>query len=296
MQNYSSSPKIAVHIHLFYSDLWPELQQCLNSMATYSPDVFITLPVENEFLIEQIKLTCPTVNIITTENRGYDIGPFVYVLNSLNLDDYDFIVKLHTKRSMSYSAALNYFSIEGAKWREYLIEFCKTPQNFKKTLEALMSNPQIGMIGGGKAIQSHKKTESEDITERATSILNNRGLVVDKTIFVAGTMFIVRSNLLKILQNAANIKDFTPSSQSGRTHELAHVYERILGYIIYAQGYIIEDFRLRYQLYENTYKLRKIWEFIRTSVYSDRINSSHQRRIKIFGIRIYKKETPNPKK
>ena len=41
----------------------------------------------------------PLAKISIVENRGFDVGPFIKTISELNLDNYDFIVKLHTKRN-----------------------------------------------------------------------------------------------------------------------------------------------------------------------------------------------------
>ena len=37
--------------------------------------------------------------IITVPNKGYDIYPFLIVLSKVKLDEYDYILKIHTKNS-----------------------------------------------------------------------------------------------------------------------------------------------------------------------------------------------------
>lgn len=33
-------------------------------------------------------------------NLGFDLGPFVYALDKVNLSDYSYVIKLHTKRDI----------------------------------------------------------------------------------------------------------------------------------------------------------------------------------------------------
>lgn len=92
--------KILVHVHIFYENLYPELKACLLNLNDYNCDYIFTFVKENEALESDIKSTFKNVNVEIVKNLGFDLGPFVHVLNEVNLNDYSYVIKLHTKRDI----------------------------------------------------------------------------------------------------------------------------------------------------------------------------------------------------
>lgn len=90
---------ILTHVHLYYIDMWPEIKEKLANI-TVSYDLFVTLNNRNERLQQDILNFKNDAVIQIVDNRGFDVGPFIKLLNSVDLDQYDYIIKLHTKRNM----------------------------------------------------------------------------------------------------------------------------------------------------------------------------------------------------
>ena len=131
---------ILIHCHIFYPQLWNELKQFILSISPHPFELFVTL-VEEHFILEKdIHKTFPKAHIEIVANRGYDIGPFVHVLNKVDLDKYSYVIKLHTKRDMPIGAMLGTMNVAGKRWREYALSFLKTPQVFDQTLKAFEQN------------------------------------------------------------------------------------------------------------------------------------------------------------
>ena len=72
--------KLAVHVHVFYKNLWPELKGYLGNV-TVPYDLYVTLVEDDKNLISDIKNFNKKTKVWVVENRGYDIGPFVDFLN-----------------------------------------------------------------------------------------------------------------------------------------------------------------------------------------------------------------------
>ena len=73
--------KIAVHLHLFYKEMAGLFLNKLKNLPPNSFDLFVTLSNKDDELIEQIQKSYPQAKIKVIENRGYDIGPFIYFLH-----------------------------------------------------------------------------------------------------------------------------------------------------------------------------------------------------------------------
>ena len=55
------------------------------------------------------------VRVITVPNKGRDIGAFLTVINQIDLNAYDVMIKLHSKKSLGRDT-------DGNKWRKELIK------------------------------------------------------------------------------------------------------------------------------------------------------------------------------
>lgn len=233
------SPRIAIVVHVFYAALWDELAECLCNFSDYDCRLFVTTCDGRIAAI--VRSRFPSATVMVVPNVGYDIAPFFMTLDRIALGQYDLVVKLHTKRDCD--DWINGVPIFGAKWRERLLSFCKTKAALAKALE-LFDDPRVGMVAHGSLIVGRvdRFWESEECLRTAVDELSRIGLEVHgQPLFVAGTMFIVRSRLLACFQNKVDAARFS-CDISHRTGSLAHSYERALGYAVGAQGCIVADF------------------------------------------------------
>ena len=227
---------IAIHAHVYYPELWDELADCIRNFDNHACDIFITTPHADESLQQKILSDFPHADYRILENRGYDVGPFMEILNSLDLDKYGFIVKLHTKRD--YNGIVNLRRFKGSEWRNRLLDFCSSPENLSRTLDTFDKNPQVGMLSHGSLLTDVGDfLEDTSVRQSADMLLEDMGLTPRGHRFVAGTCFIVRTSLIKPLVGRFKLSDFT----AGGDHRcsLAHILERLFGYLVSAQGYQI---------------------------------------------------------
>lgn len=225
--------RFAIHAHVFYPELWDELASCIRNFQVYPYDLFVTTPHSDETLKRRILSDFPDADYRVLENRGYDVGPFMEVLNSLDLGKYDFIVKLHTKRD--YNGIVNLRHFKGSEWRNRLLDFCSSPENLSRTLDTFDKNPQVGMLSHGSLLTDVGDfLEDTSVRQSADMLLEDMGLTPRGHRFVAGTCFIVRTSLIKPLVGRFKLSDFT----AGGDHRcsLAHILERLFGYLVSAQG------------------------------------------------------------
>ncbi|MDO5462365.1 MAG: rhamnan synthesis F family protein, partial [bacterium] len=78
---------ILIHTHVYYADMWTEQRDCIASFEDYPYTLYVTLLEGATEIKDKILADYPNAKILFVENRGYDIWPFIHVLNNVNLDD-----------------------------------------------------------------------------------------------------------------------------------------------------------------------------------------------------------------
>ncbi|MEI7946595.1 MAG: rhamnan synthesis F family protein [bacterium] len=278
---------LLIHVHVFYPELWIEMRDCLKCIRSYSHDLFVTLSNDASGLQEEITRLFPSAKVEVVENRGYDVAPFVHVLNQVNLGAYHYIVKIHTKRNKNEEATINGFSVSGNRWRKLLLRFLENEKSFQKCIDGFEKHKSVGMICDFRLIMS-VSADNGKLRALVGDWAGKMGVRLNGgERFVAGTMFIARANLFEQFKRLnLRMSDF----ESGRVDHLmgvAHVMERILGVLVYSQACTITDcftpVWVQLSLTKGPFFAKKIWAFI----YKDKVTKSGRRIIKIFKLPVY---------
>lgn len=281
--------KICVHLHLFYTEMLDEMLRYIGNLSAYPEieyDLLVTVCEPNKTLEAQIYAFKDNARIITVPNRGYDVAPFLQAVKTVNLDDYDYIIKLHTKRDLKTPAYLPCCTLRGSEWRHKLLEFIASPKNLAATFRQFEKYPNAGMLTAPELIMTSGK-EDAAADSRAVRILKGMGLQLKNRRFAAGTMFIARAELFKLWQalpyDAADFEEFNPSHQGGT---LAHALERVLGFMIGAQGHKI----ISYYPFSLSFLLKTLCFRTGNFFFYKRVNSKNKLHIKICKIPVYSKQ------
>lgn len=287
--------KIAVHLHLYYQDQLPEMLKLLTNLNQpgINWDLYVTLPLTDSLTDAQAKAISnrilsvfPNAKITHPENRGYDVGAFIDFLHHINLDEYDYVLKVHTKnQDKRNQTILNGNKLDNALWRKILLDtLLKTPKQIHKNLSLLNKQPQIGMLGA-KYCLTNKKYAYQELLPEINAILSQMSLPpVKKVTFVAGTMFLCRASLLKPLRTLS-IADFSPTDGSVRDKTLAHVIERAFGAIIEQQNYQLRG------IPQNHYAIKFLIKRYMRFFYQKKHTKSGKTIIKICKLPVYSKRS-----
>ncbi len=229
---------ILVHLHLYYHEQIDYMLSKLKNINNCNWDLYVTICQDNSISKKKILNFKPDAKIIIVENKGYDVWPFISIIKSVNLSNYDYIVKIHTK---NYQKKPNALGKKGFWWRNELIDsLLKSKTRYKNNIKILEDN-SIGMICSAlmyRTVSGNKKIPEE-------SFLLNKELLrlnftTQKRDFCAGTMFIAKADIFKFLQTSQiNANDFSTSESTSSVGTLAHVYERILCIAVSEYGYKI---------------------------------------------------------
>lgn len=228
--------RLLVIVHIYYEDLWPELAEALASLPRPF-DLRVTCVRDAEGIFSKVHESFPQALVEQVENRGFDIGPFFHVLNAVRLEDYDAVVKLHTKRDIPPHYVMR-VNVVGSKFRELLLSFSRSQEKWNRALDTLFQK-DTGMVGEGKIALNHF-SDSLRKYDGVKDALHRAGLSFRGGFFIAGSMFIVRAHLLKPFQGCFHLEDFEIPDRS-RGDCLPHFLERALGYAVYAQGYRLQS-------------------------------------------------------
>ena len=227
-----------------------QLQQCQTQLH-------ITMVERNPTLEKEILASFPDARIHVLENRGYDIAPFIHIINNVNLDDFDFIVKLHTKRNIrDYFHHVNYHWVYGKRWRKMLLAFVSSAQTLSKTLSLFQTDPTIGMIGNGDCWIDYEHFGMQWNASFIEPELKRLNIQTRERGFLSGTMFICRAEIFKPSQHQIDFFSF-PTLIDHNT-SLAHAYEMMFGILVYETGYRFSDYRARPRHMPRMLMLRKM--------------------------------------
>ena len=273
---------ILVHIHVYYTEQWPDLYARIASFPGLDFDVWVTHCGADCCFEKQVLSDAPAAHVLQVANVGYDIAPFMEVLKLVNLENYSYCIKLHTKRDIQGDSFLDKmpFNYGGSRWRDYLVNFC-AKENLIKCLHAFENQQDLGMVADYRVICRHAEMR---FVEPLKHIMRRIDLPMHDHAYVMGSMFMCRAELLKPLKRCSfNPEDF-PAVDAEHTENLAHVMERALGMVVAGQGYRIADvFSSRWEQSAFRRFLLHCWRFI----YSSKRKKKGGRIIKIMKVPVY---------
>lgn len=235
--------KLAVHLHLYYLEQWNETKEYLRNIDNNPYDLYVSLTQDNPVLIQKIKEFHQETKFFVVENRGYDVGAFIYFLHQISLSDYDLILKLHTKGKNGSDWRIGSYPISREYWSKLLFAgLLGSREVFAKNMQAFAEFPELGMIGSKYLITSNLKNYKPVYQQVQELMKKITGHSSKKIKFVAGTMFMVRSCLLQKIKDNIVFEDFEPTDKEIKDGTLAHILERVFGCLVIESGYEIKGF------------------------------------------------------
>lgn len=200
---------IAIILHIYHTDLWRYFEEKLKSLDTQF-DLYITLCDEVEDISKDILKSFPSANITKYPNKGQDIGPFLKVIKDIRHKDYDYLIKLHTKKC-EYNLSL------GNNWRDELV------------------NP---LISSDRKIKENIST----LKQAEYKMCGSKKWLLEQNSFIGGTMFMVDFQAYKQILIDKLIDEWYEKMPNGyvQDHSFTHDIERLLGKIILGAGFKIK--------------------------------------------------------
>ena len=220
--------RILVVLHIYYENAIPEILEYLKNLRKYSFDLLVTTTKENNLRTIQ-KLILPfagRARILTYENRGFDIAPFLFSIRETDLNLYDIVIKVQTKQLFSTRdwQDTGEFSFKGRDWFLYLMESTLGARRCHTNIDRLMRDPDTQLIAARDLLLK----DTPPRRRLARYRLKKKGLKLpDPYVFVAGSCFSVRAEALKPLQEMKLSWDDFEATRRG-VFSMAHAMERYL--------------------------------------------------------------------
>ena len=275
---------LAVHLHIYYTDMLPKILQYLKNLEGLDYDLFVTMVTENKEVEEKIKSFNKDADIKVVENRGYDIGPFIDFLHKINLDNYKYILKLHTKGTKSNNYTwLNNRRMDNALWGRILWDsMLSSSSRIRDNIKELDKNDKAGMIGSAYCHTNELKDYQKLLPQINENLVKMGFSEIEKLSFIAGSMFLCRANLLQPL-TIFKLDDFAPTDGKIKEGTLAHIVERLFGAVFETQGYQICT--IRHECYGIWFIIVSIIRFF----FQKKVTQHGKMLIKICKIPVYSK-------
>jgi GT2 family glycosyltransferase/glycosyltransferase involved in cell wall biosynthesis len=229
VRSYTRCHKIAIIVHIYYLELWPEISRYLLSVSTEF-DLHITCSERLEEAVrESVQKIFPGAEIHIFPNQGMDILPFIQLIPELKIRGYELVCKLHTKKGVEPL---------GQTWRRHLLEslvgcseiVSEIVQTFSADQSLMIAGPSLLYISARTVMYENKKW----LDMLAKTAFSLESLPEDWGFF-AGSMAWFRVDALIPLASAVNQTvrsvEFVDKCAPNSDGSFPHALERALGWL-----------------------------------------------------------------
>ncbi len=218
----NKNAEVAVIIHLYYESCWKEMRYYLSNIDEPF-DLYISLGVNISSTIEEVIVSdFPKVRFYRFPNVGRDILPFLNIYRQVDLQRYDAICKIHSKKSTH--------RIDGSLWRHYLFGQLLGNKNISFRVKEMIALNNVGLVSP----RFHKLCSKNNINDNEkllSDLISKHGESYDgvEFDFVGGSMFWFSPSIF-IPINDIDVADFEPE-EGQLDGTLSHAIERYFGYL-----------------------------------------------------------------
>ncbi|MCQ2154829.1 MAG: hypothetical protein MJY55_03325 [Bacteroidales bacterium] len=279
--------RVLVVFHVFYEHLAGYYLDRMRNISSCEWSLIVTGNHLSQGMIDSIRDLKSDAVFLECSNVGYDVWPFIAGIKTVNLDDYDLVIKLHTKNEDGMKFRLHGEVMTGEKWRSYMVDALMGSRDaFSALLAMFESDPNLGIAYSQKLNFKSNGGHLED-GSMLDAELKRLGITRRSSMFCAGTMFAVRASALKFLQRDDVCESvFEQSGPSHGSSTMAHVYERLIPICVVSSGYgikLIPYSRCSAILF--AFK-DAVGPAVKWLVSVDYYGDSHSKYLKLFGMKI----------
>lgn len=223
--------KIAVCLYLYHIDLWPEFKQLLLPLKNHIK-LYIGLCRDNPILLDFDQFD---YQLSFHDNYGADVAPFLFQLSTITEK---YFVKLHSKKSFwGYKFHIN--------WRQFILnDLIGSYKIFISNIKQLSLKSKYGILCNKQLLMSNREVTNSKHIQHLCDILKIDYNIVKDSKFVAGNMFIAKTDLFKkvFTPDKINIINKLLMKEKGKINDglsgtYSHGMERLFGYIVSLYNY-----------------------------------------------------------
>jgi len=239
----AAAPRIAVALHLYYTELWPEIETLLRRWRVPFT-LFLTLTREDAELTRRVLSIFPGSAIRIVENCGRDVRPFLVLLEEGAFDKFEFVCKIHGKRSIG----LGRFPVFGDIVRRAMfLALIASDQQVQEIIQMFEVDGRIGVIGPARFrvvaddavprdLLGRNRRAAEAIAARMGGTALGNG--VD---YFEGTMFWVRPQALAPLARLCLAETAFAPEAGLADGALEHAIERLFNHTARLAGFGVDE-------------------------------------------------------
>ena len=233
-----SSPKILVVVHAYYLE---EISKIFTSLK-HIPclfDLIVTVRSSRDqevvkICLEEIDLLVGAVDIRVVSNHGRDLLPFVRIVRDLAAQgrDYDFVLKLHSKRSAARGKSKSY----GEKWLDGILSnLLGSSENVEYILfQLLQESDRCALVSPLTSLDVFRFCKWKDNLAPVSHLLDHFDIqedLEDPIYFPAGCMFWLDFDAALEISSWFEELRVPPEPLPGNGTYL-HGFERLIPYIL----------------------------------------------------------------
>ncbi len=226
---------VALHLHVFYADLLPDIFERLNCNRI-RPDLFVTVTSETDAVcVREFAggYEGKVIDVQIVSNCGRDIGPFLNAFGNCLSTAYEFVGHIHTKKT----AELNDDSM-GRTWFLFLLENLlghKHPM-MDIILGKMISDHSIGMVfPDDPNVVDWSKNHDQGV--KLAARIGMRSPIESNFNFPVGTMFWSRSSAIRrLIDLELDWKEYPPEPIPP-DGTILHALERLLPFLVEDSGF-----------------------------------------------------------
>ena len=231
LESQFSVPNVCGIAHVYYTDLADEIVEAFLRCGTLDSVVITTPTPTDDRLIDALqRLTKerPKLNIavLTVENIGRDIYPFLQAVKHQHVLDCDVFLKIHTKKSLHLKQH------QGRHWRQKL--FNTLCPNSEQTIQiaASLHNLDNAWIAFPEEFAACSESWGKNMknVKKLAELIGIR--FTKKVVFAEGSMFWASCEIVKSLQFLSLANTEFNANQHQQDGEMPHAIERLFGEIV----------------------------------------------------------------
>jgi len=228
----SGTSRILILFHIYYVDVAETIINDYRHLFNVGKTVVTTTTNNTTAVAVLLKKYGIDTRILTTENKGYDIYPFLEAASQLDIEQFDLILKLHTKKGLA--GLEDHYRKAGLAWLRLLLDsIAGTAEIVDRVIEYFSTHEDVAMIGSADMYKSARALMHGNevfVAELLQQIAKNRDMRVDWGFF-AGTIVWLRPALLEPLSKIKKLisSEKNGEMKSGMKQSMWHGLERLLG-------------------------------------------------------------------